>query len=285
MAARSHVGAVRQSNEDACYADPANRLFVVADGMGGHAAGEVASAMAVDIVRAAVEAARDDLDAFARAPGEPGRARIRALLDGAIRAANAEVLARSEQERDKHGMGTTLDAVLILAGEAFVAHAGDSRTYLFRGDSVYRITLDHTVAQAMCTAGAMTEEEAASSTLGSVLSNAVGVSADIEIDHVHFELAPGDRLLLCSDGLYDYFDPDELARCVTRYRGDRALAELVDRACLRGGSDNITGIVIEIGRPPVLRGRPLDDVDDAALTAFVERALFESSKPHRLPAI
>ncbi len=297
-ALRTHVGMTRERNEDASYADPGHRFFIVADGMGGHAAGDVASAMAVDGMRQVLQESAEELDLFACAPSESGRMRIRALLENAIRAINAEVLMRGLREPDKRGMGTTLDVVLILADEAFIAHVGDCRTYLFRDRFAFQATVDHTVAQAMHTAGRLSAEEAAQSPMRSVLSNSMGACPNLIVDHVTIELEPGDRLLLCSDGLYDYFTADELARCVTNHHADRALAELIDRACVRGGHDNLTGIIVEVGTQPAPRptptrptraGRrsrgPLSGVDDTDLGAFVEHALFESSKPHRLPSI
>ena len=295
VAMRTDLGAVRKSNEDAAYVDLERRFFVIADGMGGHRAGDVASNMAVNAVREILEAAKGELDTFAAAPSDDGRAWLRALLERAMRVANEDLFERSRRERDKHGMGTTLDVVLVLAGEAFVTHAGDSRTYLVRQGMAIQTTVDHTVAAAMVRAGVMTAEDAEQSPMRSVLSNAVGTSEHVHVDHVHLELEPGDRLLLCSDGLYDYFAPRELVSWVTDVPGDRALAALIAQARARGGRENITGIVVEISSPPGWPAATLDpppfslgplaDIDDDALAAFLEHALRESSQPYALPVM
>jgi protein phosphatase len=299
---KTSVGAVRERNEDAGYVDGKHRFFVVADGMGGHSAGDVASALAVSVVRVALEDASPQLASFATAPTRAGREEIRLLLEQAVRAANHAVLARSQRELDKHGMGTTLEVALVLAGEAFVSHVGDSRTYLMRDEAAVQATIDHTVAQVMRRAGTLSPEEADTSPMRSVLSNAIGISADVAVDHVHLRLRPGDRLLLCSDGLYEYFTPNELAAWVSHHPGEAALAGLIDQACSRGGSDNITGIVVEvplasaapeevlddaptspISLPPDTAPTPIVAVADDALSAFVEQALREASGPHSAP--
>src|SRR2546423_2249008 len=150
------VGVVRERNEDAAYVDPARRFVILADGMGGHRAGDVASAMAVEIVRGALEAGARELAAFAEAPSVVARRRGHAVVERAIVLANEAILARGHAEADKHGMGTTLEVVLVLAGELFVAHVGDSRTYLVRDGRIVQLTADHTVAETMRRAGTWT---------------------------------------------------------------------------------------------------------------------------------
>lgn len=292
---------MRERNEDAAYVDDKRRFFIVADGMGGHSAGDVASALAVSTVRAELESDTLLLATFEAAPTERRRQQLRTLLARAANAANQAVLERSRREADKHRMGTTLEVVLVLAGEAFVCHVGDSRTYLIRDGAARQLTDDHTVAQVMRRAGTLSPAEADSSPMRSVLCNAIGVSPDVSVDHGHLVLHPGDRLLVCSDGLYDYFQPDELARWVSCHAGEAALAGLVAQACERGGADNITGIVVEvpapshapellddaptspISLPPDTAPTPIVAVADDALSAFVEQALRESSGPHSAP--
>src|SRR5690606_22447556 len=126
------VGVVRDHNEDSAFMEPSQGIFIVADGMGGHAAGEVASAMAVDTVKKTLEAAKPEIDAFKRAPSDAGRRAIVQLLQNAVLQAHQAVYQRGQSEQDKQGMGTTLDVVLVAGAEAFVAHVGDSRTYLVR---------------------------------------------------------------------------------------------------------------------------------------------------------
>src|ERR1044071_867770 len=172
------VGVVRDHNEDSAFMEPSKGFFIVADGMGGHAAGEVASAMAVDTVRKALETARTEIDAFKKQPTDAGRRSIVQLLQSAVLSAHQAVYQRGQTEQDKAGMGTTLDVVLVAGPEAFVAHVGDSRTYLIREGRSSQITTDHTVAEVLVIEGKLTIEEAQVSPLRTILVNAIGVSAD-----------------------------------------------------------------------------------------------------------
>lgn len=241
------VGMVRDHNEDSLYVDPDSRFFIVADGMGGHAAGEVASAMAVEQVRDALLAASDNLDEFAAGPTDEGRRSVVGVLENAVRAAHQAVFSRGASETDKQGMGTTLDVLLITGTEAFVAHVGDSRTYLLRDGKAAQVTTDHTVAEVLVIEGKLSVEEAQASPLRTILVNAIGVSADVGVEMSHVRLRTGDRLLLCSDGLHDYFpSEDEIASHLLGGEPDAGLTEMVELAKQRGGHDNITGIVVEV---------------------------------------
>ncbi|MBC7973796.1 MAG: serine/threonine-protein phosphatase, partial [Myxococcales bacterium] len=241
------VGIVREHNEDAAYMAEANGFFIVADGMGGHAAGEVASAMAVDTVREMLEVQLPHIETFKRAPTDAGRRRIVQLLQDAVHSAHQAVFQRGQNEADKAGMGTTLDVVLIAGPEAFVAHVGDSRTYLVRDGRSSQITTDHTVAEVLVIEGKLTIEEAQVSPLRTILVNAIGVSADVGVEMAHVKLKRGDRLLLCSDGLHDYFPAEEeIAQKLSTDSPGAALQEMVDLAKTRGGHDNITGVAVQI---------------------------------------
>jgi serine/threonine protein phosphatase PrpC len=241
------VGVVRDHNEDSAFIDAAKHFFVVADGMGGHAAGEVASAMAVETVKKTLEAARARVTAFAKKPSEDGRRELVQLLQSAVLAAHQAVFQRGSRESDKQGMGTTLDVLLVAGAEAFVAHVGDSRTYLIRDGRASQITTDHTVAEVLVIEGKLTIEEAQVSPLRTILVNAIGVSADVGVEMAHLQLRPGDRLLLCSDGLHDYFVAEtEIAERLTGAEPEKLLGEMVELAKERGGHDNITGVVIDV---------------------------------------
>jgi serine/threonine protein phosphatase PrpC len=253
------VGVVRERNEDSAYIDPDHAFFIVADGMGGHAAGEVASAMAVDQVRASLDNAREAIADFARTPDEDRRKVILDVLEAAVRAAHEGVYERGMCETDKHGMGTTLDVVLVAGHEAFVAHVGDSRTYLIRDGRAAQLTTDHTVAEVLVIEGKLSLEEAQISPLRTILVNAIGVAPDVGIEMAHLQLREGDQLLLCSDGLHDYFPVDqELADRLEQDSLEGALTELVELAKERGGHDNITGIVVRV----LSCGIGLDEDDD-----------------------
>jgi serine/threonine protein phosphatase PrpC len=253
---RTDVGVVRERNEDAAYVDPDGRFAVLADGMGGHSAGDIASNMAVEILRQVLERESGELNAFASAPAAKRRRRVRNLVERGIRIANDAILERSQAESDKRGMGTTLEVVLVLGGVLFVGHVGDSRTYLVRKGEITQLTEDHTVAERMRRAGTWSDEEAAASPMRSALSSAVGVVSGFVIDHADVVLEPGDRVLVCSDGLYDYFSEAELAEAIG---GDTAdLDALIAEARARGGHDNITGVVLELDA-----GAPTEELDEA----------------------
>ncbi len=241
------VGVVRDHNEDSAAMEPARGFFIVADGMGGHAAGEVASAMAVETVKKTLEGAHDQIDAFKKAPSDTGRRALVQLLQSAVLQAHQAVYQRGQSEQDKAGMGTTLDVVLVAGAEAFVAHVGDSRTYLVRDGRSSQITTDHTVAEVLVIEGKLTIEEAQVSPLRTILVNAIGVSADVGVEMAHVTLKRGDRLLLCSDGLHDYFPvEEEIAQRMSEDKPGDALKDMVELAKTRGGHDNITGVAVHV---------------------------------------
>jgi serine/threonine protein phosphatase PrpC len=241
------VGMVRPHNEDTAHVDGDGSFFIVADGMGGHAAGEVASAMAVETVRTKLEASRAQIAEFAHAPTDAGRRSLVQLLQDAVLSAHQAVFQRGSTEEDKNGMGTTLDVLLISGTEAFIAHVGDSRTYLIREGKASQLTTDHTYAEVMVIEGKLTIEEAQVSQLRNILVNAVGVSAEVGVEMAHLELRRDDRLMLCSDGLHDYFPGDvEISERLAGPDAGVGLVSLVELAKTRGGHDNITGIAIHV---------------------------------------
>jgi len=257
------VGVIREHNEDAAFADPDGDFFIVADGMGGHAAGEVASNMAVEAVKKALDGSREDIAAFARAPSDEGRRALVSVLENAVRQAHQAVFERGAKESDKQGMGTTLDVVLIAGSEAFVAHVGDSRTYLVRDSRAAQITTDHTVAEVLVIEGKLSIEEAQVSPLRTILVNAIGVAPDVGVEMAHVRLKRGDRLLLCSDGLHDYFPLEtEVSEYVSEYAPDEALSKMIGLAKGRGGHDNITGIVLEVVETPTPSDGVVQDDED-----------------------
>ena len=241
------VGVVRDHNEDSAFMEAKQGFFIVADGMGGHAAGEVASAMAVETVRQTLEGAKAEIEAFRKTPSDAGRRGLVQLLQNAVLQAHQAVYQRGQTETDKQGMGTTLDVVLVAGGEAFVAHVGDSRTYLVRDGRSSQITTDHTVAEVLVIEGKLTIEEAQVSPLRTILVNAIGVSADVGVEMAHVTLKKNDRLLLCSDGLHDYFPvEEEIAQRMAAEKPGDALKEMVELAKTRGGHDNITGVAVHV---------------------------------------
>ncbi|MBK9035430.1 MAG: serine/threonine-protein phosphatase [Myxococcales bacterium] len=298
---RTDLGVVRVRNEDTAYVDELGRFVIVADGMGGHGAGDVASAMAVELLRASLEAEAPLLAAYTAAPSPEGRDLLAAQLGRAVERANTEVYDRSVRELDKHQMGSTLEVVVVCDAEAFIAHVGDSRTYLVRDGELKQLTHDHTVAEVMRRAGTIGEHTAITSPMRSVLSNAIGVTPTVEVELLRVDLRLGDRLLVCSDGLHEYFTRDELALHLAGGDADAALTRMIEHARAGGGHDNITGVVIDLRpRPsatitddlfedgptnPISLPEPsavpvaLGGVSDDTLANFIERSLHEQSRP------
>ena len=232
--ATTDPGLRRSENEDAYLLDTEGGLFCVADGMGGHAAGEVASRLAVEVL--AREMARPD-------DGATLDARLRA----AVAAANRAILETAERDPALAGMGTTLTALALARddGGYTIAHVGDSRAYLFRRGKLSQLTADHTWVQQQVDAGLLTPEEARGHPFSSMLVRAVGIAADPEIDIIRGDLEPGDLILLCSDGLSGMVDDDEIASILARDLPlDDTARELAAAANRNGGADNITAILI-----------------------------------------
>src|SRR5258708_6327556 len=239
------VGRKRSSNEDAFLVDDALGLYVVADGMGGHAAGEVASQEAVETIYGMV---KQGLRALPQIVGtltnEHARSACR-LLEGAVQAATYMVFALAELDRDKSGMGTTISALLSLGEYAVTAQVGDSRIYQVREGQVAQITEDHTLISWQLKQGLITPEEARRSPHRNVITRAVGNRDYVEVDTGLIALMPGDRFLLCSDGLHGYLREDEIS-IVTFLGAEEAVGRFIEMANERGGKDNITAVLVEV---------------------------------------
>jgi serine/threonine protein phosphatase PrpC len=243
--ALTHLGRKRQSNEDAFYMDDALGLYVVADGMGGHAAGEVASREAVDtlygMVKRGVGALKVLIDPVAE---EDARAACR-LMESAVQAATYFVYSIAEIDRDKSGMGTTISALLILGDYAITAQVGDSRIYRVESGCVEQLTEDHTLIAWQLKQGLITPQEAARSPHRNVITRAVGNREYVQVDTRRIRLVPNGRFLLCSDGLHGYLEDTDIPG-ITGMGGDAAVRRFIDLANERGGKDNITAILVEI---------------------------------------
>jgi PPM family protein phosphatase len=242
VGAATSVGRVRPINEDAFLAKPETGLFVVCDGMGGAAAGEVASRLAVDTIGALLGAG-----AAATAPSDSQfRARTRRLGD-AVRQANLAILERARADQDHAGMGTTVVGAWAEDGVVSVAHVGDSRAYLANAGGLESVTSDHSLVEAQVQAGLIDREQSLQSEHQNVLLRALGRDADVAIDLAEVTVAGGDRLLLCTDGLTRTVSDAQLAAALDRYRGDpqRACDHLIDAANTGGGPDNITVVIVE----------------------------------------
>jgi len=246
-AARTNTGQVRENNEDHIHlwAEDEFALAIVADGMGGAAAGEEASQIAVDSVRAALEAPQEHGDRdFLNAMSIEY---IAQQLCDAIRTANLRIVERASSNPELRGMGTTVTMVFVRGTEAIFTHVGDSRAYLINGRDrfITQITADHSFVEALVAAGHITHEQAEEHPMRNVLYRALGQSDDIDVDVYETRLRPGDRLLLCSDGLTRHVKPHEIADVVLSDEEPELASEaLIDLANSRGGEDNVSVIII-----------------------------------------
>jgi serine/threonine protein phosphatase PrpC len=227
--AATDVGMVREGNEDGFLIDDRLQLFAVADGMGGHQAGEVASATALEALRASV------------ATGT--------ALEQAVTAANAAVFEKASADEALRGMGTTLTTLSIdpAGAELLGGHVGDSRAYLVRDGELRQITEDHSLVEELVREGRLTPEQADVHPQRSIITRALGIDAAVSVDLVPVDIRAGDRILLCSDGLTTMLRPSDIATILRREPDPgRAADLLVDAANAAGGEDNITALVVEV---------------------------------------
>lgn len=277
--AATDVGILRDHNEDSHLVNNELGLLVVADGMGGHAAGEIASSIAVKTVEEVVAeglAARrkpgtqppTDVPIPPRAGGSGTMVMAAApleqaghqpaavspkiegfaerLLADAVRKASAAILDVSEQNPDKANMGTTVSAVLMHDGRAYFAHVGDSRLYHAHNGVITQVSEDHSLVQQQIKAGLLTAEDARRSRYRNIITRSVGFDRHIDVDTGEIPVSPGDRLLLCSDGLSNLVRESELFELVTNHPPETCLRFCINLANSRGGDDNITVIVADV---------------------------------------
>ena len=269
--ARTDVGRSRDHNEDSYFCDPTLGLYAVADGMGGHAAGEVASSLAVQALATAVRRDKDFVDDFANGDGNVRPEDIKNLLGAAVSAANAEVYAAAQASVERRGMGTTMTALLLVGRRAFIAHVGDSRLYLVRGDDVRQLTEDHSVINELKRRGRLRPEVLDKIPNKNAVTRAVGVFENVEVDTFQVLAAPGDRFVICSDGLHRYFDKDaDLAPLAEGDDEAEASARMIAFANERGGADNITAIVVTLP-------------DETAKSTIVQDLALAYSTPSSVP--
>jgi serine/threonine protein phosphatase PrpC/CRP-like cAMP-binding protein len=242
--AKSDVGLKRKGNEDSYLVDKRLNLFIVCDGMGGHNAGEIASCMAVRVVREALSGAIREIERHAEGDMTQ-RSQVRDILKEAVREASLVVFKKGKSKKDLRGMGTTLTLMLICCERAFVAHAGDCRLYLYRSGQIHQITTDHNLVNEMIRAGRLKPEDADKVPFTNALTRAVGVYPNVEVDTLEMDLLPGDRFLLCSDGAHNYLDKETVRQGLEQDFEKRS-EWFIDHANKSGGKDNITGIVIEV---------------------------------------
>jgi protein phosphatase len=236
----------REHNEDSFLVNEELGLYVVCDGMGGHAGGETASRLAVQTVEKELISARLRTDdPFASTAGYEDTPLAGALQE-AIEGACSMVYRTSRSQAELQGMGTTCVALLVHGEVAVVGHVGDSRAYLVREGGIRQLTEDHSLVNEQVRAGLLTSEEAKHSRLRNIITRSVGFEEDVLVDVVGFESKPGDRLLLCSDGLCNLVDMEEIRITLASERDPAEMCKsLVGLANERGGDDNITVIAVE----------------------------------------
>ena len=241
----THVGRQRQHNEDAFLVEDDARLFLVADGMGGHAAGEIASRIAVDSITEFILHTKEDDGTWPHAYDEQFKRSTNRLM-AAVRMANTRVLEAMRKDARLRGMGTTVVACLADENTISIAHVGDSRAYLIREGQLTRVTNDHSWVFEQVQAGMLTEAEAEKHPLRNVITRALGGALQVTPDASEIEPRPGDVILLCSDGLTGMVPEDEINRIVTASGGDleKACQQLIDAANERGGLDNVTAVLV-----------------------------------------
>jgi protein phosphatase len=239
----SDVGRVREHNEDAHLIVDEIGLYVVADGMGGHLGGQTASSIAVKTVGESVDRNKQAmLDGALVMPLESSP--VPRLLADAVRAACAAIYDAAQNDPDLQGMGTTVTTLVLQGGRAFIAHVGDSRCYLQRGDRIIQITDDHSLVNEQIKAGLITREQARQSRLKNIITRSVGFEKDVAVDTFALPVQEGDRFLMCSDGLANFVDDTEIGIALATLPLDQVPRAMVDLANERGGDDNITVVCL-----------------------------------------
>ncbi len=252
IAGATHVGVVRSVNQDALgrFDDPERGeiVVVVADGLGGHRGGEVASRLAVDTIgRNALCSGDSAVSAVSAVSDEDAQKRLRT----AIESANARVYDESQRDSALDGMGTTAVCLLLSEdGSSWVAHVGDSRAYRIRGERIESVTEDHSLVATLVREGVLTEEDAREDPRRNQILRALGVSDAVEVEVAEVELLPGDVFVLCSDGLHGMIDDEAIRTIANRPTGPDAIAaRLIEAANEAGGTDNVTAVVVQVPDP------------------------------------
>ncbi|MDQ3368723.1 MAG: protein phosphatase 2C domain-containing protein, partial [Myxococcota bacterium] len=262
---------MREHNEDAHYYDAEGGVFVVCDGMGGHAAGEVASALAIQTVRTKWSSTETQqaIDQWLSRGSPEAKKQLLAVVRGGVIAAHNAILADAQRDTTKSGMGTTLVGGMLVGNELMFAHAGDSRAYIVRDGIAMQLTEDHTLLSRLLAAGIDVDVSGEGSRFRSMLTNALGIGQECKVSTFVVPLADGDRFLLCSDGISEYVPEAEVGSVLVGQASPaRAAQKLIELALQRGGGDNATAVVVrvlEAGDSP----QPVEHrrKDDAAIQA------------------
>ncbi len=246
---QTDVGQRRDHNEDSFLVDEALGLFIVADGMGGHAGGGTASRLAVETIQGSVRGAREREPELFGAQNGVEESALPDVLREAVEAACLEIFQTAQGSPELAGMGTTVTAALVDGRTAFIAHVGDSRCYLLREERIYQVSEDHSLVNEQLKAGAISEDEARHSRFRNIITRSVGFEQQVQVDLMGLELSPGDILLICCDGLSNLVEDAEILHVATEVPLGEAPARLIELANERGGDDNITVVVIRVQEP------------------------------------
>lgn len=242
------LGRKRQNNEDNYLINDEVNLYLVADGMGGHAGGEFASQIAVNTV----EEVFSNMDSLAPPVAIPGELsqddQIREKIEFAIRLAGRRIYEKALEDHEYRGMGTTALGIYLFQDRLFISHVGDSRGYRIRRNRIEQLTEDHSLVNEQIKAGLISPEHAKTHRLKNIITRSLGYQEEVEVDTRIETLEEGDVFLLCSDGLSNMVEEDEMLEMVTRYHFQEAAIRLVEAANERGGDDNITVVLTRIDR-------------------------------------
>lgn len=250
-AALTDVGKKRDHNEDAFLVDMDVDLFAVCDGMGGHAAGEVASAIAVQVIKEAIEQNSDLLQSYRTGEEDVERYEVLQMLEHAIQTACDRIYEAAQADSEKRGMGTTCSMLMIIGDRGFIGHVGDSRIYLIRDGMIHQLTEDHSLVNELVRRGKLKRDQVEGSPYAeykNAVTRAVGVYPSVEGDTLDFDVLPGDQFLLCSDGQSHYLEEDdEIITAAFKEDDLKVVVQgLIDLANEGGGHDNITSVVVRV---------------------------------------
>jgi protein phosphatase len=245
--ALSDVGRKRPHNEDFFLRDDKLGLYIVADGVGGHAKGEIASQEAVEQLAMWVRQHMDEIDQALALGTEEALRKIARMLESGVQSACYMVFGMAELDPEKKGMSTTMSALLVRGERGFVAQVGDSRVYRLRGRKLEQMTEDHTLINYKLKQGLITQEQAKMAAGKNVITRAVGHKDYVQVDTMPLDIKAGDRFLLCTDGLHTYVEEaPEIARIMSMEPIESGVEEAINLANARGGKDNITALIVVV---------------------------------------
>jgi protein phosphatase len=240
------VGRKRDHNEDSFLVDEENGLFVVADGMGGHAGGGTASKLAVETVRDDLRKSKEKSPQSFTGASALAENPLKDLLREAVEAACFNIFQAAQSDTRLAGMGTTVTAAQFVGDQAFFAHVGDSRCYLVRKERIYQVSEDHSLVNEQLKAGVITPDEARHSRFKNIITRSVGFEEEVLVDIMGLKIEVGDKYAICCDGLYNLVEDHEILKIMVENGLDDAPRKLIELANDRGGDDNITVVVVRI---------------------------------------